>query len=38
MRYFDLNRQFNWAARHEHVELRSQVRDRLSALRLWQET
>jgi putative transposase len=38
MRYFGLNRQFNWAARQDNVALSSKEQDRLRALRLWQET
>ncbi len=38
MRYFGLNRQFNWAARQDNVELTNRERDRLRALRLWGET
>jgi ribosomal protein S14 len=38
MRYFGLNRQFNWAARQDNVALSSKERDRLRALRRWQET
>ena len=38
MTYFGLNRQFNWAARQDNVELTSRERDRLRALRLWEET
>ncbi len=38
MRYFGLNRQFKWAARQGDVELTTRERDRLRALRLWEET
>lgn len=38
MRVFGLNRQFNWVSRREWVEPTGKQRDRLRALKLWQET
>lgn len=38
MRVFGLHRQFNWVSRREWVDLTGKQRDRLRALKLWQET
>jgi putative transposase len=38
VRNFGLNRQFNWAARHDAIELSPKQWDRLRAVSLWQRT